>query len=444
MSVRWTLAIAAGCLCVAAVWGADSTTLPGAAAPAAPTAPAAAQPASPAPDSPKITVAFDHTDLAEVVKQLHDKSGLDFVVGAGASGTVTASFTDQPVDKVVKLVARVLGLSAERIDTTWLLKRGTAADTTAAPAAATGAGALLPGDQPTAKLAEPGAPADAVGATATAADGTAVKVGPTTATIPLKNLSAQQAAALLGGGWVDANGVYHSPQQVQAMEQAALQPSATAQGAANPYANLPPDARIGPGGVILLPNGNTVLPNGTVVTAGGTVITPAQPVGAYTVPLGTNLPTNGVYHPQTAQNYGPVMQGSLGGVPFAIAPNGTIGVAPQTIGGAGAQLLLPPLVIGGNQPLATPLPGTNIQFPGGYQLPLGSQLPMGVSNYGTVQQPTFYFGNALPPGMQYTNPGPGQMGFPTVPSGQMSNLPMAPNPVISTTPVGQVVQPTRK
>jgi hypothetical protein len=409
--------------------GADDAALPGPPAlPGADPAPAAA-----VADSPVVTVKFAKTDLADAVKQLHDLTGADLVVGAGVSGSVTASFDSERLDKVLKFLGLALHFQVVRNDTAYILKP-IKADDPATPAAdaapAIGAETLLPGDAPTAPLRDAGGQAAPLANTAAAPPAN----NTTRVTIPLNYLSPEAAATMLGGGYVDSNGVYHSPQEIQAALQAQQQSwGAPQQSAGDPYRNLPPDARVMPNGVIALPNGNTVLPNGTVITRGGAVIQPTQTV----YPINSGVPyANGPggYQSYPAQQ-APVLRGTVGGTPFMIGPDGTTVVSPRSINLGIGQLLLAPIVLGGGQS----------QSPSSMYMPIttGGGQTMRYQPYNTA--PRLYSPNPIsystpvqygPP--SYTMTGPmGAFGS------AVGGVTTTPTPGVAiTTPAGRVVTPT--
>lgn len=333
--------------------------------------------AAPAADMPKVTLELDRTEIREALRLIGEQTGLDFVVADSVKGTMTARFVDQPLDRVLRLIAVTLDVAVDQVDGVYLLKpvrrAATEAETAAAAAAAAalpqpvaappaeGAGALLPGQTPQTPLSEAGTPASPLAG----APGEALPAGtPTGAAgapgdarmrgeIPLNGLTPQQAANLFGGGYVDAAGRYHPYQQPV--------PGQGANGfgqrgnTLDPYRNLPPEARVTRNGAILMPNGSTILPSGVIVAPDGTVIQPGyRPY--YQVPWGTNPDTlqNGYYpygyYPNgyPYQNQGGTLQGNIGGFQFGLGQNGGVVVPPTLQLGPNAQLMLPGVGFNGN------------------------------------------------------------------------------------------------
>ncbi|MBI5834519.1 MAG: hypothetical protein HZB16_19650 [Armatimonadetes bacterium] len=345
------VALLSSLLLSGALWAADEP-VPAPADPAPTTAPAAATTPAATIEIPKVTVKFDKTEIADVAMQLHEQTGFDFVVGRGVQGQVTASFTDQPLDKLLNTLGIVLGLTVERHDKMFVIKTKQAPEAMAGPL--TGAGALLPGEAPVTPLKEAGADLGQLGTTTAPAAGTTPASRRVAEQIPLNAMKPQVAAGLFGAPWIDANGNAHTPQEAMYNQWLAQQwqnqqnqqnnsrlwadPGWSNQ--AWPNGNLPEGSVVGQNGTILLPNGTIIGRNGQVTFPNGTV---RLPNGQTVLPNGTVIPFG------ANTNQRPLAQGNVGGVPFSVGPNGNLNVAPGglNLGGLGT-LYLPGMNIGGN------------------------------------------------------------------------------------------------
>lgn len=366
---------------------APPATLPGADAPA-PEPP----PAVDTKPVPRVNLTFDKTDIADVIMLLKAQTGANFVVGEGVSGSVTATFTDKPLDAVWRLLGLTLGLKAEKRGSLYLLKKeepAAPADATG-PQPAAGAAALLPGVTPVTPLQEPGgAPAALVGQ----GDGKGTKE---TIQKELTTKNPRLAATIFGGKWVDKNGITHTADELQAMAAAGnFGAGAAAAGGAgrgqqqggDPWANLPPDAKVTANGTILMPDGRTILPNGIVIMPNGTTVMPQQQTPNIQVPWGWN--PNQVQQQQFPQQQG-VLGGTLAGIPFGVAADGTTVINPGNTRLGGTGLQLGPIVIGGNNGNVNMGAGnTQMQLNQPQQLPNGQWLlpngqVVGQANAGTA------------------------------------------------------------
>ncbi len=70
------------------------------------------QEATPVSQMPRITVAFENTDIRDVLNNFAEFTGKSFVPGAGVEGTVTASIRNQPWDLALKAILDAQGLTA--------------------------------------------------------------------------------------------------------------------------------------------------------------------------------------------------------------------------------------------------------------------------------------------------------------------------------------------
>ncbi len=354
------------------------------------------QPAAGQGDIPRVSIQFDKTEIREAMAQLGKQTGIDFIVADGVRGTFSAKFIDEPLDKILRLVALTLGAEVKLVQGIFILKPpgGAAAALTVAPEQAKaaevpvdkpaeGAGALLPGTVPRTeqKGAENAAPL--VGA-----KGEAPAKGTVREEIPLKYRKPSEVAAALGGGTIDNDYRYHP-----AGEAAAQAPRA----AADPYRNLPPGARVTRNGTILLPNGVTVLPSGIVIAPDGSVYQPSMQQPYIQVPYGlTPGQLQSQLYPYQTQPQQGTLSGTIKGVPFAVGQNG-VAVAPPKINAGGVTVTLPPVTIGGNQANQVP-PGT-VVVPKAPTIYYGTNAP---NVHFNTRPNNWYYG--LPPGWSYVPP----------------------------------------
>ncbi len=70
------------------------------------------QEATPVSQMPRITVAFENTDIRDVLNNFAEFTGKSFVPGAGVEGNVTASIRNQPWDLALKAILDAQGLTA--------------------------------------------------------------------------------------------------------------------------------------------------------------------------------------------------------------------------------------------------------------------------------------------------------------------------------------------
>ncbi|MBI2302495.1 MAG: hypothetical protein HYU66_26615 [Armatimonadetes bacterium] len=348
--------------------------------------PAAVPGAAPADAVPKVSIKFERTDIRDALKQMTEKTGIDFVVADGVRGSITAEFENKPLDEVLKSIATMVNAEVTLVEGVFIFRPAKpTADQTLPPRE--GAGALLPGTAPKSVLDAKGDAASLLPPVTAGAEGGA-KGKPVRTTIPVENLSPAAIARILGVGWIDGQGRYHSPDEGQG---APTQPAA---GANNPYANLPPRSRVTQNGTILLPNGTTILPSGVVIGPDGSIYMPRGP-SYYSVPWGTNLRQGPVVYQDPNQ---PVLGGTISGVPFQLTQGGQLSLLPPTIGGAAGQLILPPVTLGpGGIQQGLPRPPVIIQQ-GPTILP-----PNGAPNVHFGQRPTDWF-YGLPPDWHFTPP----------------------------------------
>lgn len=307
---------------------------------------------------PRISIEFAGTDIRDAMDLLAEKTGIDFIVTPGVQGKLTAKFIDERLDKILRLVGLTLGLEVRLVEGIFVLSKPGAeapaalpgAETDAAPqpapaAAATGAGALLPGTVPNTPLVEAGTQPSLVEGPGEAA--TSKKPRTVTEQIPVENRQASEVAKALGGGWIDSRGRGHAPGTH------AGTPTAGVPANGDPYRNLPPGARVTRNGTIMMPNGTTILRSGLVILPNGTVIQPGY--SPYlTVPYGT---TPGQLQQQWNQQYYQpqgTIQGNVGGVGFGLGQNGAGYIQPPSINlGGNATLTLPGVQIGGQNNVVT-------------------------------------------------------------------------------------------
>ena len=310
-----------------------------------------AKPAAPAAKAeiPRISVEFSKTDVKDAMKKLGELTGIDFLVSPGVSGAVTARFINEPLDKVLRLIAMTLRCEVKLVEGVFVLKPLEAKAAT--PAAAEGAGALLPGTAPTTAL-----PEVAAGAKSPAADKPDSLVGPpvtggtptstaksTRTTIPVTNQPVSTISRALGVGYVDSQGQYHAPTDAPAGgADAGL--GNTGGGGNDPYANLPPGARVTRNGTIMMPNGNTVLPSGLIILPNGTIIRPPAPT-SLSVPYGTGV--NQL--PQPTVTYPGTLSGNIAGIPFGTNSNGGLSIGGTSTKIGPVTIITPGVQVGSGQ-----------------------------------------------------------------------------------------------
>lgn len=297
-------------------------------------------------DVPRVSIEFTKVEIREAMRQLGEKTHIDFIITPGVQGNITAKFIDERLDKVLKVIALAMGCEVRLVEGVFVLRKpgeaktGTEVPGAAAPAAtepAAGAGALLPGTAPTTPLPEAGGNKPLVGTpgetppAAAPATGASGAGGTKRENITLKYRTAGEVAAMLGGGYVDYQGRYHPPGQATAIGPTAPATSATV----DPYRNLPPGARVSRNGTIMLPNGTTILPSGVIIAPNGTVYQRQQQPTVFTVPYGTT--------PQSLQNqWNQYLQQQQG-----YNPNSAV-VGPTQIKIGPATVTLPGVQIGAN------------------------------------------------------------------------------------------------
>ncbi len=362
---------------------APAATVPEPAAAAEGTEPAAtddaeaAEPAVPEIVIPNVTATFEAADFGAVVTALYEKTGFGFLVAPGVGGTVTATFTDRPLDELMQLICAALDLECELQGALFVIRpvgaerpalpvvpteplydgadEGYVTDLDAAAPEVT-AGSLLPGAAET--------PAAASRPT-----------GPVQERIALPEGRGREITAALGGGWVDAQGNYHGPEELEYQRRLMQQrggygaPLAASPGWADN--NLRTRYRGMPRGTYTTPDGNFILPDGSIVNRNGVGL---DPYG--------NMYLRD-YDPGLAPWRRPGYQGG----PYGYYPpgyNNTGGLyfqpGPLNLGGLGT-LYLPPVVIPG-------------QTSGNYYPPVvGGQygLPYGQYN------PYYPYGTPYPP-----------------------------------------------
>lgn len=288
---------------------------------------------------PRVTASFRDAEFAEVITALYEKTGFGFIVGPGVAGKVSASFDNQPLDAMVKTLCDALGLTVERHERIFVIRdprvqvapspdapRPIAGDPTGATPPAgdtTTAGALLPGSAPTSELYEPGAE-DFTGADEEPPAAEPLRPGGVRAQLPVSPANAQALSTMLGGGWVDGYGVYHSPQEMAYMRSLAQQQnySRAPLWADSGYDRNAQRPRYNRGGAILDNQGNIIRNDGVILDRNGNIYMPGGGGGYNYRPnyYPYNQNQGGLY-----VQPGPINLGGLGTVylpPFTIGQNG--------------------------------------------------------------------------------------------------------------------------
>lgn len=317
---------------------------------------------------PSITKTFDQVDVRDVIRQLHQETGVDFVIAAGVEGLITGRFIDQPLDQVLTVIGATLGVEVLCIEQVWVLRpKQDEAEPAAERPPARGAAALLPDFVPTGATEDLGGagltPPATPGAPGTLEGGPELPpVGQGQIEIDPRNW--RYIALLLG---LDPG----QPPPDWLVNRASGQPTG-----GDPYRNLPPRARVTPNGSILMPNGTVILPSGAVILPDGTVVQQSGGPLRYNVPFGWRPPE---YRPQQGGGLGI----SLNGWNLGLGEGGGVLVPPPVgINGGAGTVHLPPVWFG----------------PGGVRV---GQLGGGIQYYwdpnrGQWVAPTFYL-DELPP-----------------------------------------------
>ncbi|NUQ01817.1 MAG: hypothetical protein HUU35_18380, partial [Armatimonadetes bacterium] len=72
--------------------------------------------APPGAEVPRVTIDFDQVEVREAMAQLAEQTGAEFLVTPEVRGTFSARFRDEPLDKVLRLLALTLGAEVRLVE----------------------------------------------------------------------------------------------------------------------------------------------------------------------------------------------------------------------------------------------------------------------------------------------------------------------------------------